>query len=211
MIRVKLCGITNREDALMAVKAGVHALGFIFAESPRQISPEQARDIINALPPFIQTVGVFVNEGPNVINKIVQTCGLNLIQLHGDEPPDVCKALRPNAIKAFQLKDEASLETIKPYLGKVKALLLDTYSRKKRGGTGQTFDWKLAVRAGGFGVPIILSGGLSPANIKAAVSFVKPFAVDLNSGVEDRPGKKNPLLLNQALKIVKNMPSQEVL
>jgi phosphoribosylanthranilate isomerase len=207
MIRVKLCGITNHEDALMAVKAGAHALGFIFAESPRQINPEKARDIINALPPFVQTVGVFVNEDPNVINKVVQTCGLNLIQLHGDEPPNVCNALRPNAIKAFQLKDEADLETIGPYIGKVKALLLDTYSREKRGGTGKTFDWELAVRAGKFGVPVILSGGLSPANIKAAVSFVKPFAVDLNSGVEDRPGKKNPQLLNQALKIVNGMPS----
>ncbi len=205
MVKVKICGITNYEDASIAVKLGTDALGFIFAPSPRQVTPEEARDIICALPPFVKTVGVFVNEEPATIKEIIQFCGLDLVQLHGDESPDLCQELMPYTIKAFQLKDESSLSAIDPYLGRVRALLFDTYSEEKRGGTGRTFDWELAVRGKELGVPIILAGGLTPSNIQQAISTVRPFAVDVNSGVEERPAKKSPLLMRRLMETIKAM------
>jgi phosphoribosylanthranilate isomerase len=198
-MKVKICGITRQEDAALAVALGVDALGFIFAESPRRIVPEKACEIIRALPPFVMSVGVFVNETPAKIREITACCGLDMIQLHGDESPDVASQLMPRAIKAFQLKDEKSLEQIKPYCGKVRALLFDTYSKEKRGGTGMTFDWDLAVKGKALGAPVILSGGLSPSNIEDAVSFVRPYAVDVNSGVEEQPGKKDHELMRQLM------------
>jgi phosphoribosylanthranilate isomerase len=202
MVRIKVCGITNQQDASIAVGLGVHALGFIFAESPRRVEPEIVRRIVTNVPPFVQTVGVFVNKGLDEIREIVQFCRLDLIQLHGDEPPDLCRALMPKTIKAFQLKDASNLKILRSYSDTTAAILLDTYSRDKRGGTGKTFDWELAVMAKQFGVPVVLSGGLSPSNIKNAILKVRPFAVDVNSGVEDRPGKKDPLLLKRVVEIV---------
>ena len=203
MTRIKICGITSMEDAFVAVDAGANALGFIFAKSPRQIIPKQAREIISSLPPFVQTVGVFVNERSSNIKKIMDLCGLDLIQLHGNESVDECMSLMPRAIKAFRIQDDSSLEQIRPYAGKVRAFVLDTYSKRAMGGTGKTFDWKLAVTAKQVGVPVILAGGLSPVNIGEAVSLVRPFAVDINSGVEDSPGRKNSLLVRQAVAAVR--------
>ena len=205
MIRVKICGITNYHDASNAVKLGVDALGFIFALSPRKITPEKARDIICDIPPFVKTVGVFVNEKPDTIREIIQFCGLDLIQLHGDESPDLCHELMPYTIKAFRPKDEKDLSVIGPYMGKIRALLFDTYSGEKRGGTGKTFDWDLAIKGKEMGVPLILAGGLTPSNIETAVSRVKPFAVDVNSGVEDGPGKKSPVLMKRLMETVKEI------
>ena len=205
MVKVKICGITNLEDASLAVELGFDAIGFIFAESPRKVSVEVTRDIINTIPPFMQTVGVFVNEEPAIIKEIVEVCGLDLIQLHGDEPPSVCDTLMPRSIKAFQLKDESSLEAINKYRGKARALLFDTYSKEKRGGTGKTFDWDLAVKGKRLGAPIILSGGLGPSNIEAAVLAVRPYAVDVNSSVEEQPGKKNPVLMEKLMNIIKSV------
>ncbi len=210
MVRVKICGITNYEDASIAVKLGADALGFIFAQSPRQVTPEEARDIICAIPPFVKTVGVFVNEDPATIKKIIQFCGLDLVQLHGDESPDLCLELMPHTIKAFQLKDESSLAAIDPYLGRIRALLFDTYSKEKRGGTGQTFDWELAVRGKELGVPIIIAGGLTPSNIERAISTVRPFAVDVSSGVEERPAKKSPLLMRRLMENIKKIDMGEL-
>jgi phosphoribosylanthranilate isomerase len=201
-MKVKICGITNKQDASAAVALGVDALGFIFAKSRRLIEPEKARAIIESLPPFVLSVGVFVNEAPTRIMEIAGFCGLDMIQFHGDESPDVCSAFMPRAIKAFQLKDESSLEQIKPYRGKVRAFLFDTYSKEKRGGTGKTFDWSLAVNGSLQGMPIILSGGLSPSNIEYAVLTVKPYAVDLNSGVEKSPGRKDHNLMKQLMKVI---------
>lgn len=191
MVRVKICGMTNREDAHEAASLGVHALGFIFAPSPRQITPERAKALIETLPPFVTTVGVFVNESLKAVKEIRAYCGFDLVQLHGDEPPPMCAALMPNVIKAFQLKDVSSLLALETYVGKVRAFLFDTYSKKGRGGTGQTFDWKLAVQGKRPGVPVILSGGLNPDNVKEAIGATAPFAVDVGTGVEERPGKKN--------------------
>ena len=161
-VKLKICGITNLEDASIAVELGANALGFIFAPSPRQITPQKARAIIRAIPPFVKTVGVFVNEAPATIREVMQHCGLDLIQLHGDESPALCDELRPCTIKTLRIKDESSLQAGRAYQGKVRALLLDTYSREKAGGTGKTFDWNLAIKIKKMGIPIILLTSSSP-------------------------------------------------
>jgi len=204
-VKVKICGITDYEDASMAVELGAAALGFIFAHSPRQVTPQKARDIISAIPPFVKTVGIFVNQDPIEINKIMRYCGLDLVQLHGDESPDFCDELMPYTIKALRIKDEASLRTAQAYRGNVRALLLETYSKDKAGGTGETFDWQLAIKIKKLGIPIILAGGLGPSNIDGAISTVRPYAVDVNSGVEKRPGKKSHSLIKNLMEKVKRI------
>lgn len=204
MVKVKICGISNYEDAAMAVHLGVDAIGFIFAPSPRQIRPEKAREIIYDIPPFVQTVGVFVNESPDTVRQIMEFCGLDLIQFHGHESPEMCGGFMPHTIKAFRVKNRSVLQTIRPYCGKIRAILFDTYAKETMGGTGKTFDWHAAVEGKAFGVPIILSGGLRPSNIVIAISKVNPFAVDVNSGVEERPGKKDHFLMEELLENIRN-------
>jgi len=199
MVRVKICGITRIRDALWAVRCGVDALGFIFAESPRRVSPEKAKAIIDTLPPFVRSVGVFVDERPRTLLDIATFCGLDLVQLHGEETPDYCRNLPFSAIKAFRIQNPSSLSAINSYRGVVKGAVLDTYHSVKMGGTGETFDWKLAVKARKYGIPIILSGGLTPDNVQQAVRMVKPYAVDVNSGVENRPGQKDAVLVEQMM------------
>ena len=206
-MEVKICGITNHEDALAAAELSAGALGFIFARSQRQITPEKARDIITEIPLFIKTVGVFVDEGHDKIKEIIRYCGLDLIQLHGDESPDVCRDLLPYTIKAFRVEDKSGLSMVRPYQGRVRALLLDTYSEEVRGGTGKTFDWNLAVTWKDPGVPVILSGGLGPSNIESAVSSVKPYSVDVNSGIEEYPGKKDHVLMKELMDKIKRINS----
>jgi len=190
MIRVKICGITTVDDALMAVEAGADALGFVFYEkSPRAVSPQKAAAIIAKLPPFVQTVGLFVDAEPERINWVADFCGLDLIQLHGDEEPEICAEIRRRVIKAFRIKDAASLTRIGRY--QVAGNLLDTWSPDAHGGTGQTFDWSLAAHAREFG-PLILAGGLAPENVRQAIDQVSPYGVDVSSGVEARPGQKDP-------------------
>lgn len=201
-VKVKFCGITEGEDALGAVNLGADALGFIFAPSPRQILPEKARRIINALPPLVKTVGVFVNEKVAVIRELINYCGLDLVQLHGDESPEFCRKLLPYTIKAFRIKDDSSLQTIGDYHASVRALLLDTYCKDKAGGTGKIFDWRLAVKIKETGIPVILSGGLGPSNIAAAIRIVRPYAVDVNSGVEERPGKKSYRMMKELMETI---------
>ncbi len=204
MARVKVCGITCLEDAQMAVQSGADALGFIFAPSPRRIRPEKAREMINGVPPFVKTVGVFVDERPHVVRQIMQFCGLDLIQFHGEESPEACGEFMPRAIKAFRIRDGSMLPSIRHYQGKIRAMLLDAFCHERAGGTGQTFDWDIAVTAKGLRIPVILSGGLNPSNIGDAISKVKPFAVDVNSGIEERPGKKDPLLMKELMAKIKN-------
>jgi phosphoribosylanthranilate isomerase len=209
MTRIKICGLTNLEDALLAIGMGVDALGFIFAESPRQITPIMAKTIIRTLPPLVQTVGVFVNEEPARIKEIQSFCGLDLLQLHGDESPEICQDLMPHSIKAFRLQNEADIRNIKRYQRVVRAILLDTFQKGKAGGTGQTFDWSLAVKAKEVGLPIILAGGLGPENIQEAIATVKPYAVDVNSSIEKRPGKKDPVLMKQLMEKINAYRIQE--
>ena len=193
MVRVKICGITHLTDALAAVEAGVHALGFVFfPRSPRYISPDRAREIVSSLPPFVTTVGVFVDESPGYIKEILDAVGLDLVQLHGQEPPETCKALIPRVIKAFRLKGPEDLSRIEAYRQVVRAILLDTYRPGIPGGTGECFDWHLALSAKPFGLPLILAGGLGPNNVRRAIETVDPYGLDVSSGVEISPGRKDP-------------------
>ena len=204
-VAVKICGITNFEDASLAVLLGADALGFIFARSPRQIAPQKARDIVRKIPPLVKTVGVFVDEQPAAIKEMINYCGLDLVQLHGNESPELCGQLMPHTIKAFRIKDEASLETGRRYCGKARAMLLDTYSEEMAGGTGRTFDWQIAIKIKELGIPVILAGGLGPSNIEQAIRTVKPYAVDVNSGIEERPGRKNRALMKVLLEKVRRI------
>ena len=190
MTRIKICGITNLNDALTAIEAGADALGFVFVpHTPRYIEAQDAATIINLLPPFITTVGLFVNEGLAKIQAIADGCHLNVIQLHGGESPQFCDTLNRRSIKAFRVKNQASLSHLPNY--HVSAYLLDTYVKGKLGGTGEVFDWHLAVSAKQYG-PIILAGGLNPDNVSYAVRQVHPYGVDVSSGVEAKPGRKDP-------------------
>jgi phosphoribosylanthranilate isomerase len=191
MILVKICGITRMLDAKAAVELGADALGFVFAKSPRQISPEKARGIINQMPPFVTAVGVFVNEEPQRIRQIMNFCGLDLAQLHGHETPTTCADLAPGVIKAFRVRGEETLTQIKPYKDHVRAILLDTYRKGVKGGTGKTFDWRIACKAKEIGIPVVLSGGLGPENVREALERVNPSAIDVSSGIEESPGIKD--------------------
>ena len=189
MGRVKICGITNIEDAVAAAEYGADAIGFVFQpKSPRAITPETAKNIISALPPFITTIGVFVNESKREIERIIRHVGLNIVQLHGNEPPDACQ-LNRKVIKAIRVKDLTDLEPLKRY--NVSAFLLDTYSPHTMGGTGQIFNWDIAVEAKKFG-RIILAGGLNHENIEEAIKWVRPYGIDVATGVEsNKKGEKD--------------------
>lgn len=191
MVKVKICGITNLEDALTAVEYGADALGFIFYEkSSRFVTPEVAGTIIKELPPFVDTVGVFVNEDIEEIREIKRLTEINVIQLHGDEVPKICDILDTKLIKAFRIKGKEDVNNLAYYKDKVSAYLLDAYRPDMSGGTGEIFDWDLAVDAKKYG-RIILAGGLTPDNVSEAVKKVRPYAVDVVTGVEERPGKKD--------------------
>jgi phosphoribosylanthranilate isomerase len=189
-VRVKICGITNLDDALAAVAFGADALGFVFfQESPRYVPYDDAASIIRKLPPFITTVGVFVNEKPEEIGKITSWTGIDVIQLHGDESPSQCSFSR-RVIKAIRVKSLESLDPVIHYQEKVSAFLLDTYAPDVFGGTGRIFNWDIASYAKQFG-KIILAGGLTPDNIAEAIKQVMPYGVDVSSGVESGKGKKD--------------------
>ena len=187
---IKICGITNEEDGLAAARFGADALGFIFAPSPRRITPEKAREIIKVLPPLVQTVGVFVNEELEEVSSIAEMCGLDILQFHGSEPHDYCKSFDHRVIKAVRLKNRQDLKNLTKYDGVVHAMLLDTYVEDKLGGTGMTFNWEWAAEAGEYR-RIILAGGLNPANVGAAISIAKPYGVDASSRLEHSPGIKD--------------------
>ncbi|MBI5050709.1 MAG: phosphoribosylanthranilate isomerase [Nitrospirae bacterium] len=206
MVRIKICGITNLKDAIAAAEYGADALGFIFyPRSPRAVTPRTARNIISKLPPFVTTVGVFVDKKPADIEKIVKITGLNIVQLHGSEPPEDCK-LSMKVIKAIKVRALTDLKILKKYKT-VSAFLLDTYSSKIHGGTGQVFNWDIAVEAKKFG-RIILAGGLTPENIEQAVKQVQPYGVDVVTGVEGnkkgiKDHKKLRLFIERAKKAFK--------
>src|SRR5579862_5533087 len=178
-VRVKICGITNLEDALAAIEAGADALGFVFCEtSPRKIAPAQAAQIIAALPPFVSKVGVFADASEQAVRQIADQCDLDLLQLHGQETPEFCNLFGVKAVKAFRIKDESSLEGLRAY--RTAAWLLDSFVPGQLGGSGQVFNWELARRATELGRPVILAGGLAPLNVGQAVRQVRPYAVDVS-------------------------------
>lgn len=187
-VRVKVCGITNTADALAVVDAGADAIGFVFAASPRQVTLEAARAIAAEVPPLVCKVGVFVDASLEYVRQALAYCGLDLAQLHGSESPELCRALLPRVVKSFRVKDDSVLQELARY--KVNAYLLDTYDVLVQGGSGRSFDWRIARNAGRLG-RIILSGGLRPENVQVAVRLAQPYAVDVCSGVESRPGKKD--------------------
>lgn len=190
-VRVKICGITIREDALLAAELGADALGFIFApSSPRYLSPEAARAIVDTLPPFVTPVAVMVNEPLARVEEILTLSGCRVAQLHGDTPTDLLAALAWPVVQAVSVAVAEDLAPLSRY-PHARAFLLDTKVAGQHGGTGQTFDWTLARQARGAGKPIILAGGLNPDNIADAIAVAQPDAVDLSSGVEREPGKKD--------------------
>jgi phosphoribosylanthranilate isomerase len=189
-VKVKICGITSAPDAMASIEAGADALGFMFYDqSPRHVSVPAAAAIIRELPPFVMKVGVFVNAPGELVQRAIGECGLNLLQFHGEEPPGYCTQFGLMSMKAFRMRDVGSLRALPDY--PTEAWLLDAYSNGARGGTGEKFNWDLAVEAKKFGRLIFLAGGLTPENVAGAVKKVEPFAVDVSSGVEFAPGKKD--------------------
>ena len=188
--QVKICGITNVADAVAAAEAGADMIGLNFYEgSPRFLSLHTAAEISHALPPFVLRVGVFVNPEEAQVTEAIAACGLNLLQFHGDEPSEFCTQFGLMSVKALRVRDAESLQTLENF--NTDAFLLDAYSKSGLGGTGEKFNWELAIEAQKFGKPIFLAGGLTPENVGAAVKQVRPFAVDVSSGVESAPGKKD--------------------
>ncbi|HET6466140.1 MAG TPA: phosphoribosylanthranilate isomerase [Nitrospiria bacterium] len=200
-MRVKICGIMNVHDALAAAEFGADAVGFVlYRSSPRYTDLKTIKNIIAQLPPFVTTVGVFANAEEREILSTVNECGLDVIQLQGDEPADLCRRLGSRVIKAIRIRDKFSLNRMIPY--KVRAFVLDTFRDGQLGGTGETFDWNLAMEAKKFG-KIILAGGLTPDNIQQAVEQVRPYGVDVSSGVEERVGKKDLTKLKRFIELAK--------
>lgn len=194
MTKVKICGITNLEDALLSAKFGADALGFNFYEkSPRYISPENAREIIEQLPENVLKVGVFVNESLEKIIEIAQTAKLDALQLHGEETPEFARELKAKTnleiIKAFRVSPEFKPEDVLKY--DADAILLDAYNPKEHGGTGETFDWKIAKKVQEIFPKMYLAGGLSHENVRSAILNANPFAIDVCSGIEEIKGKKS--------------------
>lgn len=209
MTRVKICGITNLEDARMAVEAGADALGFIFVEkTPRFVTPEQATSIIRRLPPFVTPVGVFWDHAAGHVKAVVEACGLRVVQFHGDETPEDCQGYSVPVIKTIKLPPATTIDGLPEYRVTersgaflyrkvVAAYLLDSQARWSEGEGREPLEWRgirvmAETQPREARVPIVLSGGLTPDNVATAVDIVRPFAVDVNSGVEAQPGKKDP-------------------
>jgi len=203
MIKVKICGITNLEDALNSVKAGCNALGFVFyRKSPRYITPDKASRIIKHLPSDILKMGVFVNAEEKTIKRIARLCSLDMLQFHGNESPEFCKKFKGyKIIKAFRVKDRIKLENLLNY--KIFAYLFDTFVKSKMGGTGKKFNWVLVRNLKGLRKPIFLSGGLNAKNVKEAIRQVRPNWLDVSSSVEIKPGKKDPKKVKEFIEAAK--------
>jgi phosphoribosylanthranilate isomerase len=201
MTKVKICGIKTLNDAKFAIDYGADAIGFVFAESIRNVSKEKARAIVQKLPLFVTTVGLFVNDTAENIDAICRFCGLDAIQLHGNERPALLNKLKDfKTIKAFRIRNEKDILPIKKY--KPDAILLDGYSENKMGGTGTSFDWKIVKRLR-TPIPVIVAGGLTHLNVSQAIRIVNPYAVDVSSGVESSPGKKDRKLIKKFIDAVK--------
>ncbi|WP_122422612.1 phosphoribosylanthranilate isomerase [Pseudomonas viridiflava] len=189
-VRSKICGITRIEDALAAVEAGADAIGLVFyAKSPRAVSVQQARAIIAALPPFITTVGLFVNASRCELNETLDAVALDMLQFHGDETPEECDGYHRPYIKALRVKAGDDIEQVCRAYRNARGILLDTYVEGVPGGTGETFDWALI--PSDLSKPVILAGGLTSANVAQAIAQVKPYAVDVSGGVEKGKGIKD--------------------
>ncbi len=200
---VKICGITRADDALAAAQLGAQALGFVFyTKSPRCVTPQRAAEIIRGLPPFITAVGLFVNPEQRDVERILALVPLNLLQFHGEEAPEFCARFALPYIKAARVRAGLDLLQYAHFYGAARGLLLDAFVEGAHGGTGAAFDWSLVPRE--LPLPVILSGGLNPGNVAAAISRVRPWAVDVSSGVEAGPGIKNPRKIAAFMKEVRS-------
>jgi phosphoribosylanthranilate isomerase len=207
-MKVKICGITNIDDALLAAELGADALGFIFVKtSSRRIRPTVARKIIQELPPFVIPVGVVADATHDEILELIDETGICCVQLHGNESPKQLAKFPVPVYKSFRVDEEFNPETLRRYKG--SAYLLDTHIDGTLGGTGKTFDWDIAVKAKAYG-RIILAGGLNPENILEAIQKVQPYAVDINSGVESAPGKKDKNKLEQLFKTIRLLQNKQM-
>lgn len=207
MVRVKVCGITNLEDALVAVVAGADAVGFNFwPHSRRHIAPHRAAEIIARLPPFVTPVGVFVNAAPKQVERLAATTGVRMVQLHGDESAEEVASLARRGLavlKTFHVGTQFRPQQLRRYPA-VAGFLLDTDVRGRRGGTGETFDWQVARQAKRYG-RVLLAGGLKPENVAEAVRHAQPYGVDVCTGVEEKPGLKNHALLREFIQRAKGV------
>ena len=202
MIHVKICGITSFNDAIMATNYGASALGFIFYEkSPRYINPEILKTWISNVPNSVKKVGVFVNKDVDKVNKIAEELNLGMVQLHGDESPEYCNQMIRPVIKVFRVNKKFDSIMLKNY--QVATFLFDTYNKENHGGTGESFDWQSILQLN-TETPVILSGGLNADNVLEGIEVVKPSAVDVNSGVETAPGKKDEEKIKNLFTILKN-------
>lgn len=201
-MRVKICGITNSDDAQAAVEAGADALGFmLYEKSPRRVNLDQARAIIRRLPPFVARVGVFVDPAPDDVIRAIEESGIDTVQFHGAESVEFCRRFLVATIKAFRVQGEETLRQVGEY--DAMAWLLDSYVPGQPGGTGATFNWELARAAVRLNPHVILAGGLTPANIQEAIQVVRPYGVDVSSGVESAPGKKDHALIRRFIEAVR--------
>ncbi|MEY3830639.1 MAG: hypothetical protein RIS40_444 [Pseudomonadota bacterium] len=197
--RTKICGITRLEDAKASVRAGCDALGFVFyKESPRYIALDAFKVIARELPPFVTKVGLFVNADPTLIEEVIRSGLVNVLQFHGDETPDFCRQFKFPYIKAVAVSSSVDLLQYAKDFYDAEALLLDASHEHLKGGTGQTFDWNLIPHS--LSKPIVLAGGLNVDNVKEAINQVKPYAVDISGGVEDSKGIKNSLKIQAFIK-----------
>ncbi|MCX8006974.1 MAG: phosphoribosylanthranilate isomerase [Coriobacteriia bacterium] len=201
--RVKICGITRAEDAALAVAAGADALGVVLADSPRRVSLAQAEEALAGVPPFVARVGVFVDADSAFVAEAVRLLGLAAVQYHGDEPPDACAAAPVPVLKALRVRGAADLAGVDAYRGAVAALLLDARVEGVRGGAGIPFDWEAVAPAVPAWVPVVVAGGLTPNNVAEAVRLLRPYAVDVASGVESSPGVKDPVKVDRFIAAVR--------
>ena len=201
-VMVKICGITNMDDAVAACEIGADAIGIVFSESPRKVALDKAREIVKRVAPFVTVVGVFVNENPEFISQVLSLCPLDLVQLHGDESPEYCASFPGRVIKSFRIKEASDISPLSSF--SVRAALLDSRVEGFFGGTGKSFDWTIVGDASLFSFPIILAGGLNADNVTRAIEIVKPYAVDVSSGVEREPGKKDYTKMREFMRRVKH-------
>lgn len=201
--RVKICGITRIEDATAAARAGADAIGLVFEpKSPRYVKPDQALSIVRALPPFVTVVGLFVNAAPDTIETVLSRVPLDLLQFHGDETPEQCRRYHRPYIKAIHMRPEINLPEQARRYADAEGLLLDTAAAHVAGGSGEAFDWSRV--PSGLAKPVILAGGLTPENVAEAVRQVRPFAVDVSSGVEQAKGIKDAGKISAFIEAVRN-------
>ena len=205
--RVKICGITRPEDAIVAARSGADAIGLVFYEkSPRYIDQDTARLIIDSLPAYVTIVGLFVNHSGDQVKSIAQNLGLDLLQFHGDETPAECEATGLAYMKAVRVKDEKTVNDAIAQYSSARSLLVDSYDKNRFGGTGESFNWDLLPKSSE--MPLVLAGGLNPGNVTQAVEAVQPWAVDVSSGVESAPGIKSESLIKKFIEGVNNVDAR---